>query len=187
VLNCQNLKVFMLVFYKSTRRYDSENQHRHLYLPSSPHGVTTQKTNIDTCIYLQVHTALQPRRPTSTLVSTCKSTRRYNPEDQHRHLFLPASPHGVTTQKTNIDTCIYLQVHTALQPRRPTSTLVSTYKSTRRYNPEDQHRHLYVPTSPHVVTTQKTNIDIFTAVRTSNLTKSQNFASSSCFKLVFKK
>jgi hypothetical protein len=30
-------------------------------------------------------------------------------------------------------------------------------------------KHWHLPTSPHAVTTQKTNIDIFTAVRTSNL------------------
>jgi hypothetical protein len=108
-----------------------------------------------------------------TLVSTCKPTRCYNPENQHLQRWrwrqyvppkcwcLSASPHAVTTQKTNIfrvedegsmflrNVCVYLQVHTPLQPRKPTSselkmkavcsseTLVSNCKSTRRYNPEN--------------------------------------------------
>jgi hypothetical protein len=42
-------------------------------------------------------------------------------------------------------------------------------------------KHWYLPASPHGVTTQKTNIDIFTALRTSNLVcsrKTQHIAIS---------
>jgi hypothetical protein len=51
---------------------------------------------------------------------------------------------------------IYLQVHIASQPRRTTSTW-RQYVSLKCWY-------------PHSITNQKTNIDIFTVVRTSNLT-----------------
>jgi hypothetical protein len=78
-------------------------------------------------------------------------------------------------------------------------TSVSTYESTRYHNPEEEHQHLllrenlkshnitvifkpwrwrqyvspkrwYLPTNLHGITTQKKNINIYTSVRTSNLT-----------------
>jgi hypothetical protein len=47
---------------------------------------------------------------------------------------------------------------------------LAPYMWGNRYEDSDNGDLLYLPTSPHSVTNQKMNIDIFTAVRTSNLT-----------------
>jgi hypothetical protein len=63
-------------------------------------------------------------------------------------------------------------------------TSVNFYQTTRRNIPEDRHllvcrcvfffpKRWYLLTSQHGLTTQKTNIDIFTVVRTSNLTQNE--------------
>jgi predicted metal-binding protein len=105
------------------------------------------------CIYLQVQTALLPRksiavkieaeRSSETLVSTYKSKQRYLLE---KH----SSEDGDSMFLRNA--CIYLQVQTALLPRKSTAvkmeaacsseTLVSTYKAKQCYflekhSPED--------------------------------------------------
>jgi hypothetical protein len=63
------------------------------------------------------------------VVPTYNSAQRYCPEDYHRHknIKLFSSEDGSSMFLRN--TGIFLQVHTALQPRRPTSTY-STLKLT---------------------------------------------------------
>jgi hypothetical protein len=117
---------------------------KHWYLPTTPHGVTTQKTNIETSVL-----KMEAVCSSETLISTYKSTQRLNPEDQHWN-FNPED--GSSMLLRNIG--IYLQLHTALQPRRPTSKLQSW--RWRQYVPP---KRWYLPTSPHGVSTQKTNIE----------------------------
>jgi hypothetical protein len=83
------------------------------------------------CVYLQVHTELQRRRPTIgsiNYVSECDTNPStmpgFNPED------------GGSILLWNTGT--YLEVHTALQPRRSTSTS-TYYVSESDINPKNMH------------------------------------------------
>jgi hypothetical protein len=89
-------------------------------------------------IYLQVHTTLPPKRWRQYI-----SPKRW---------YLPASPHGVTTHK--METVCFSE------------TLVPTYKSTRRYNPE------------HGDSVFLRNVGIYLQVYTALLHRSQTATSS---------